>query len=222
MRVLLTAGGTEEPLDGVRCLSNRSTGSTGRAIAGLFASRGATVTLLHAERMTVDDLPVTPMDFRTFDDLASLLRRELGSEDYDAVIHLAAVGDYRLESIELDGEPIHAGNSGKIGSGHELLLRLAPNPKLIDRIRSWSRNPEIVAVGFKLTNSDDPAERDAAVAALLARNVVDFVVHNDIREIRGGKHPAVIHGPSGPLSKTSDKNELAGALFALLATGERP
>ena len=56
MKILVTLGGTEEPLDGVRCLSNRSTGSTGRAIAAHFASRGAQVTLLHAERVQVGDL----------------------------------------------------------------------------------------------------------------------------------------------------------------------
>ena len=56
MKILVTLGGTEEPLDGVRCLSNRSTGSTGRAIAAHFASRGAQVTLLHAERVQVGPL----------------------------------------------------------------------------------------------------------------------------------------------------------------------
>ena len=67
MKILVTLGGTEEPLDGVRCLSNRSTGSTGRAIAAHFASRGAQVTLLHAERVQVGDLSLTTASYRTFD-----------------------------------------------------------------------------------------------------------------------------------------------------------
>jgi phosphopantothenoylcysteine decarboxylase/phosphopantothenate--cysteine ligase len=219
VKVLITAGGTEEPLDGVRCLSNRSTGSTGRAIAAHLAARGVAVTLLHAERVPVGDLSLEAAPYRTFDELGGLLQRRLAGEHFDAVIHLAAVGDYRLESIELDGEPVAAGGRGKIGSGHELLLRLAPNPKLIDSLRTWSRNKDLRVVGFKLTDSEDLAEREAAARSLLGRGVADFVVLNDIGEIRDGRHPAVIHCATGVVKRTTDKNELAAALFALLAHG---
>ena len=219
MNILLTLGGTEEPLDGVRCLSNRSTGSTGRALASYFADRGASLTLLHAERVPVGDLPLETASYRTFDELGGLLQRHLAGEHFDAVIHLAAVGDYRLESIELDGRTLAPGNRGKIGSGHELVLRLAPNPKLIDSLRAWSQNPDLRVVGFKLTDSGDLTEREAAVRDLLDRDVAEYVVLNDIGEIRGGRHPAVIYAKTGIVAKTSDKNELGAALYALLAPG---
>lgn len=219
MNILITAGGTEEPLDGVRCLSNRSTGSTGRAIAAHFALRSAQVTLLHAERVPVGDLPLTTASYRTFDELAALLQQLLAGEHFDAVIHLAAVGDYHLETIELNGKTLAPGSRGKIGSGHDLVLHLAPNPKLIDSLRTWSQNPALQVVGFKLTDSDDLAEREAAAKSLLGRGVADFVVLNDIGEIRDGRHPAVIHAETGVVAKTSDKNELGAALYALLAPG---
>lgn len=219
MKVLVTLGGTEEPLDGVRCLSNRSTGSTGRAIARYFADHGASLTLLHAERVPVGDLTSTTASYRTFDDLAELLQKHLAGDFFDAVIHLAAVGDYRLEAIEVDGRKLAPGSHGKIGSGHELLLRLAPNPKLIDSLQGWSQNPQLRVVGFKLTDCEDIDEREAAARSLLDRGVAELVVLNDIGDIRDGRHPAVIHSETGVVSRTSDKNELAAALYALLAAG---
>ena len=67
MRVLVTAGGTEEPLDGVRRLSNISTGATGLELARTFAKKGAEVVLLHAERVAVKGLELETAAFLTFD-----------------------------------------------------------------------------------------------------------------------------------------------------------
>ena len=119
----------------------------------------------------------------------------------------------------MDGKPLAPGSRGKIGSGHDLVLRLAPNPKLIDSLRTWSQNPDLRVVGFKLTDSGDLAEREAAVKTLLDRRVAQYVVLNDIGEIRDGRHPAVIYANSGVVAKTSDKNELGAALYALLDPG---
>lgn len=220
MKVLITAGGTEEQLDGVRRLTNASTGATGLALATEFGARGAEVVLLHAERVAAEDLPFETAAYLTFDDLASALEDQLGSRSYDAVIHLAAVGDYHLSSVEVDGIAVNPGGRGKIGSGHELVLRLAPNPKLIDRLRNWSLNPDLTVVGFKLTDDTDPAARQARVDALLNRGVADLVVHNDIREIDGNRHLAAIHSNRGLVVRTRNKNELAAALHGLLAVGD--
>lgn len=220
MKILVTAGGTEEHLDGVRRLTNTSTGATGLALANAFAGQGAEVVLLHAERVPVDGQPFETISYVTFDDLASNLERLLGERAFDAVVHLAAVSDYRLASVEADGKAVAAGGQGKLGSGHELVLRLTPNPKLIDSLKNWSRNPDLAVVGFKLTDDPDPASRQERIGALLGRGVADLVVHNDIREIDGDRHLAAIHSPRGLVTITRDKNELAGALFRLLAEGE--
>jgi phosphopantothenoylcysteine decarboxylase/phosphopantothenate--cysteine ligase len=220
VRVLITAGGTEEPLDGVRRLTNTSTGATGLALANAFADGGAEVVLLHAERVPVDNLPVETLSFLTFDDLAGALEDMLSKREFDAVIHLAAVSDYRLASVEVEGRAVDVAGQGKIGSGHELLLRLTPNPKLIDSLRQWSRNPDLVVVGFKLTDDPDPVARKARVDALLDRGAADLVVHNDIREIDSERHQAAIHSQAGLLTETRNKNELASTLLRQLASGE--
>ena len=220
INILVTAGGTEEPIDGVRRLVNSSTGATGLVIADRLRAHGADVLLLHSARVDASGFQGEKTLFLTFDDLSDALQNLLGSRPFDAVIHLAAVSDYHLAGIEVDGKPLESGERGKIGSGHELLLRLAPNPKLIDGLRAWSSNPDLTVVGFKLTDEKDKAERAAKVRALLQRGVADYVVHNDINEISVDQHIATVYSPSGVAAETRTKNELAEALCGLLAVGE--
>ena len=219
MKILLTAGGTEEPVDGVRRLTNTSTGATGGVLAQHFADHGAEVLLLHAERAPLADLDLERDTFVTFADLEAALRRHLGGHNWDAVVHLAAVSDYSVASLEVDGRRVAHGDRGKIGSGREVVIRLAPNPKLIDSLKTWSRYPTVQIVGFKLTNQPDQAKRAAQVRALLARGTTDLVVHNDLNEIEGEDHKAEIWNPQGPVARTTTKTELADALFELLRKG---
>jgi len=216
MKILVTAGGTEEPVDGVRRLTNTSTGATGGVLARHFADCGAEVLLLHAERASLSAIEVERDTFVTFADLEVALRRHLGGRDWDAIVHLAAVSDYSVASVEVDGRLIAHGDRGKIGTGREVVIRLAPKPKLIDALNTWSRNPLIQVVGFKLTDEPDPAKRAASVRALLARGTTDLVVHNDLSEIEGEHHQAEIWTPDGPIARTNTKTELARALFELL------
>jgi phosphopantothenoylcysteine decarboxylase/phosphopantothenate--cysteine ligase len=220
VKVLVTAGGTEEALDGVRRLANSSTGATGLTLTRALAGRGAEVVLLHAARIDVSGVPADAVAFQTFEDLESHLEQQLGTRHFDAVIHLAAVSDYRLSSIEIDGREVNRDKHGKIGSGHELVLRLSPNPKLIDRLKTWSLNPYLRVVGFKLTDNPDRDARLAQVNALLERGTADLVVHNDIREIDGSRHLAAIHSRQGLVETSENKQELAEALIRLLGTGD--
>lgn len=221
MRILITAGGTQEPVDGVRCLTNNSTGTTGGVLAGFFAERGAEVLLLHAARARLTQIPVERETFVTFADLERALEHQLSARDWDVVVHLAAVGDYSVASIEVDGRRIQTGGEGKIGSGREVILRLAPNPKLIDSLKKWSRNRAIRVIGFKFTNEPDPQRRRAQVLALLERGVADFVVHNDAQEIDDERHLATIHDLRGPVVRSETKDELAEKLWQVLIARDR-
>jgi phosphopantothenoylcysteine decarboxylase/phosphopantothenate--cysteine ligase len=217
MRVLVTAGGTSEPVDGVRRLTNTSTGRTGGIIAREFIEAGAEVLLLHAAGSSPPGVTVETETFVSFEDLEKALERHLSGTQWDAVIHLAAVSDYSVGSVEVDGEP--ANGTGKISSGREVVIRLRPNPKLIDELTRWSRNPDLRVVGFKLTNDQDPSRRSDQVNALLDRGAADFVVHNDLSEINGARHLATIHGRRGVVSRTETKEQLARELWRLLTNG---
>lgn len=216
MRILITAGGTEEPLDGVRRLTNLSTGATGNVLASHFAGCGAEVMLLHAERAVQSEAPIERQTFVTFSNLEAALRRNLGERRWDAVVHLAAVSDYSVASIEVDGRIIPADDHGKIGSDSEVVIRLQPNPKLIDSIKPWSRNPDALVVGFKLTNDADQTSREAQVQRLIDRGTTDLVVHNDLHDIDGERHLATIFDRRGPLVRTVTKEQMAQELFRLI------
>src|SRR5439155_7975387 len=82
MRVLITAGNTQAPIDRVRCLTNIFTGRTGAAIAVRAHERGHHVTLLTSHPEAV--LAVRPERYSTFDDLQTLLSHEVQAGGYDA------------------------------------------------------------------------------------------------------------------------------------------
>ena len=173
MRILVTAGNTQTPIDQVRCITNIFTGRTGAWLALTAFRRGHEVHLLTSHPETVTRLSETPPSsgtrwqihpYRTFDDLHELLRTALERQDwgpFDAVIHCAAVSDYAVEGIYARTEPtsqvparledfLTNATAPKVTSSHpEVWLRLVPTPKLIDQMRSrW--NFQGVLVKFKL------------------------------------------------------------------------
>lgn len=218
MKVLITAGGTAEPIDGVRQITNHSTGATGGVIARAFVDRGHRVVLAHAAHAPLGGIGADCEAFVTFADLEAILRRRLAGERFDAVIHLAAVADYSVAAVEVDGRPLEGHRDGKIASGHDVTIRLSPTPKLLDRLRSWSENESVQIVAFKLTREPKPGDREHHVRALLDRGVCDLVVHNDLTDITDDRHPAEIWTQNGPILRTVTKAELADGLLGLIDT----
>jgi len=216
LRVLVTAGGTAEPVDGVRVLTNTSTGATGAGIATQLARAGHEVVLLRARSAIPADGPCREETFVTFAELDAALRRLLGTECFDAVIHAAAVSDYGVDSIVDAGGVVPAGVNGKIESGRAPLLRLLLHPKLVDGLRALSPGP-LTVVAFKLTHGADRGHAEAAVRKLFAHSGADYVVHNDLAaRAADGTFPANIHQRDGRVITCPDRRALADALGRLL------
>ncbi|HUR56362.1 MAG TPA: bifunctional phosphopantothenoylcysteine decarboxylase/phosphopantothenate--cysteine ligase CoaBC, partial [Opitutaceae bacterium] len=221
LRVLITSGGTAEPIDGVRMLTNSSTGETGAMMAEYFARRGHDVTLLRAHRARSAAARCREEIFTSFADLDAALARQLPGGDFDAIIHAAAVSDFSIDAIEVDGVS-HVPGRAKLPSDRAPTLRLRRNPKLLDQLRARSRNPAVNVVAFKLTSgADEPAVR-AAVQALFAGGHADFVVHNDIAQrAAGGAFPAQIWAADGDIiARCKDRLDIAPALETLLLESE--
>lgn len=223
LRVLITSGGTAEPLDGVRVLTNTSTGRTGAGLAAFFARSGHDVTLLRAEQSVPAGASVAPLlaeeTFATFADLDAALTRLLGETEFDAVIHAAAVGDFAIDAVRVGDRLVPRG--AKLSSSQPLQLTLRPQPKLLDALRARSRTPQLAVVAFKLTTHATDAEAQAAVQTLFAEATPDFVVHNDLaaRGVAPGDFPATIHGATlGAPSACATRAELAATLERLLIT----
>jgi phosphopantothenoylcysteine decarboxylase/phosphopantothenate--cysteine ligase len=217
LRVLVTAGGTAEPVDGVRVLTNTSTGATGALIATHLSRAGHEVVLLRAQNAIAADGPCREETFVTFAQLEAALRRLLAAESFDAVVHAAAVSDYSVDLVTM-AEDCVPGVAGKLPSGGAPVLKLRPNPRLVDRLRGWSRTP-FALVAFKLTHGAEPAQADEAVRKLFAHSGADLVVHNDLAARQSdGSFPADIVRPDGSVAAhCTGRDTLAAELVRLLA-----
>jgi phosphopantothenoylcysteine synthetase/decarboxylase len=219
-KVLVTFGGTRESIDGVRFLTNTSTGRTGALLCSHLAESGFSVVALHAESAETPKNPdLTLHSFVTANDLDQLLRRELDTHNFDAVIHLAAVSDFELDRIESDGTSISPSSGQKIPSGEALSLHFRPARKLIGSIKKYSRNKNIKVIGFKLTKSTDELSRLEAVRRLFQNSPVDYVVHNDENQIdrKNGIHPFQLVDSAGQHQNVESVADLARRLKYLIS-----
>lgn len=152
MKVLVTAGNTQAPIDRVRCITNVFSGRTGATVAAHAARVGHAVTLLTSHPEVVETGAAARVrPYRTFDDLDRLMAEEVATGGYDAVVHAAAVGDYHVAgTFAKHGDELVDVAAGKVKSDHpELWLKLVRAPKLVDKVRAgWGFRG--VLVKFKL------------------------------------------------------------------------
>jgi len=166
LEVLVTAGGTREPIDAVRYLGNRSSGRMGFALASEAAALGANVTVI-AANVTLDRDPrVRYVDVETAQELQDAATTAFA--DADVLLMAAAVVDFRPAAP-------FAGKLKKDG-GEELALELDRTPDILAGLAS-SRRPGQTIVGFAAEHGDGGLQhgRDK-----LARKRVDAIVVNDI------------------------------------------
>lgn len=206
--ILITAGGTREPIDSVRSITNTSTGQTASQISQALSAQGFQVTYLKAKNALSSPSAFKTIEFDTFQDLKTALENALRLESFKAVIHLAAVSDFHVENASAE----------KIESKPSLQIQLKANPKLIDHLREWSKNKDVFIIGFKLTSGASEVERNEAVQKILQKNIVNAVVQNDISEISKNEHHGQIYISEGKKLDFKNKFELSEKLTNLLET----
>jgi phosphopantothenoylcysteine decarboxylase / phosphopantothenate---cysteine ligase len=197
-KVLVTSGGTQEPIDPVRVLTNKSTGTTGALIADTLINFGFDVTYLHAENAKLPSLECEKAPFTSFSSLEKGLHDLLGSKRYQAVVHLAAVSDF---------SPVET-SAQKMASDGDLTLHFKRNPKLIDQLRALAGNPDLKVVAFKLTAGVDKTAQKKAVTKLFEHSGADLVVQNDMSEMKP-QHVFHIFNRLDPVADLRGKQELA-------------
>jgi phosphopantothenoylcysteine decarboxylase / phosphopantothenate---cysteine ligase len=164
-RVLVSAGGTREPLDAVRFLGNRSSGRMGVALAAEAKRRGARVTLLASNLAVPAPDGVEVVEVPTAADLEREARNRSG--DADVVVMAAAVADYR------PAEPIE-GKRAK--TGEPWSLELEPTADVLALLGEEERNGQVL-VGFGAELGDAGLERKRG---MLTDKNLDLVVYNDV------------------------------------------
>ena len=162
--VVVTAGGTREPIDAVRFVGNRSSGRMGVAVAEEAVRRGAAVTLI-ASNLTVD--PPHGVELVQAPTAAELAEQMLARSDADVVVMAAAVADYR---------PAEAGADKRRKDTEPWSVVLEPTRDVLHELGSQASNGRIL-VGFAAEAGDDGLPR--ARAKRTGKNA-DLVVYNDV------------------------------------------
>ncbi len=199
-RILITAGPTWVAIDSVRVISNIATGETGVLLAEKLQRLGAKVTLvLGPVGVCCLNRKINLMRFRFFNELRDIINKELRSKRYDAVIHSAAVSDFK------PGQVI----KGKIDSKKSYNLRLLPLPKISRDIRRLASKAKMIIFKLESGVSDETLIKRAK--ATQAKVNADFIVANRLNPYR-----AFIIDRKDNIVAIKTKNALAKELLKII------
>jgi phosphopantothenoylcysteine decarboxylase / phosphopantothenate---cysteine ligase len=211
-RVVISAGGTREPLDPVRYLGNRSSGKQGWALARVAAARGADVVLVAANVDLPAPFGVRTVPVGTAEELrAAMLAESTGA---DVVVMTAAVADFRPEAA--------ATTKLKKGAASEpTSVPLARNPDVLAELVT-KRGPGQLVVGFAAETGDDDGDVLTHARAKLARKGCDLLVVNDVSggQVFGRPENAVVVlAADGPATEVphGSKDAVAAGIWATVA-----
>ncbi|WP_446663431.1 bifunctional phosphopantothenoylcysteine decarboxylase/phosphopantothenate--cysteine ligase CoaBC [Flexivirga sp. B27] len=184
--VVVSAGGTREPIDPVRFLGNRSSGKQGYALAAVAAERGARVTLVSANAALTAPAGVDVISVETTLELQEAVTR--AAADADAVVMAAAPADYR--SAAYTDHKIK-----KTAGGDDLTLHLVENPDIVKGLvadRGAAVRPLIVSFAAETGDADGSVMEHAR--AKFARKGSDIQVVNEVGPgVTFGQDDAAIH-----------------------------
>ena len=207
--IIITAGGTVEPIDDVRAIINFSTGSVGLSLAQEAVSQNFAVELL-LSKIAKGPAPQGAHTtlFGSAEDLqAKLLSliQEKKRSGRVAVFHAAAVADYAPKKA-----------TGKIPSDqNELTLTLYKTPKIIDHIKP-TEDPDLWLTSFKLLSRKDGREVKEVARAQMKRTRSNAVVANYIEDVIVPSYLGWVLLTSGEERQVNSRDELAGALLSVM------
>ncbi len=249
--IIIDAGPTNERIDAVMKITNMSTGALGSIIADTVLTNFGdeienlfyiSTKLSYKPRVASDKIRFITVE--STDDLIHTLDNLFANYRIDAIVHSAAVGDYkgryvvRAEDIvdEIASEDFTnlsaeekreklmniftapkavLRDESKISSYEpNLMVMLDLTPKVISRIKKWS--PTTKLIGFKLLEGVSEDELFDVASKLLHKNKADYIVANLLDRIGGGKHFAMIINKDGILHRCNTKPEIANVISHLI------
>ena len=233
--IIITAGGTSEPIDNVRVITNLGTGRLGSLIADRFAEEenvGKIFYVCSANSRKPESDRVSVISIGSTHDLKKKLEELFRDNTIDAVIHSMAVSDYTVSSVTTAGELVGyleknsgrdlsealvirgisstdvRGEAGKISSKLKSpIILLSPTPKIIGMLRGLAS--EAVIVGFKLLDHVTSEELVETARGLMEKNDCDMVLANDSAKIRGDKHTGYLIDRGGSITTFDTKQKIA-------------
>ncbi|UOY02754.1 bifunctional phosphopantothenoylcysteine decarboxylase/phosphopantothenate--cysteine ligase CoaBC [Blastococcus sp. PRF04-17] len=212
-RVVISAGGTREPLDPVRYLGNRSSGKQGWALARVAAARGAEVVLVAANVDMPAPFGARVVPVGTAEELRAAMLAE--AKEADVVVMAAAVADFR---------PEHAASTKlKKGSAAEpSAVPLVRNPDVLVELVA-RRAPGQLVVGFAAETGDEDGDVLAHARAKLTRKGCDVLVVNDVSAGQAFGRPdnaAVVLAADGSATEVphGSKDAVAAGIWATITS----
>ncbi|MBO4360525.1 MAG: phosphopantothenate--cysteine ligase [Eubacteriaceae bacterium] len=234
--ILITSGGTSEPIDNVRVITNLGTGRLGSLIADRFAQQEKVGKIFYVcgdnSKVPQNSKKVTVIRTRSVRDLKKELTRLMEENRIDAVIHSMAVSDYTVNSVTTIGALAEyldknserklsealiqrgisstdvRGEAGKISSKlPSPIILLGPTPKIIALLRGMA--PESVIVGFKLLDHVTSEELVSTARDLMEKNDCDMVLANDSARISGDRHTGYLVDRDGSINTYNTKQDIA-------------
>lgn len=237
--VLITAGGTVEPIDGVRGITNFSGGGLGAMIAETLTD--SKVFLIKGKKSVMPKNITPNMTIIETTDTKSVqeaIESVMNSNQVDYFIHAMAISDYTVDKvvsveelidsidenstyskndiINLLKNPPFIANRNKVSSTiKQPLIYLKQTPKIIATIKEkW---PSVKLIGFKLLNGVSKEELIGVAMNSLKKTNAEYIVANDLTSISKTTHKAYIVNSNGVLLETPTKEDLAIALKAIVA-----
>ncbi|GIG92455.1 bifunctional phosphopantothenoylcysteine decarboxylase/phosphopantothenate--cysteine ligase CoaBC [Plantactinospora endophytica] len=208
-RVVVTAGGTREPLDPVRFLGNRSSGKQGYAFARAAVARGARVTVIAANVALPDPAGADVVRVSTTEELRKATLE--AAEAADAVVMAAAPADFRPATYAPE-------KIKKSDRGATLSVDLVANPDIAAELGE-RRRPDQVLVAFAAETTD----AEANARAKLVRKRADLIVVNEVgpdKVFGADTNTAVVLGADGSTTAFPEqsKEDLADGVWDLVVT----
>lgn len=237
--VVITAGGTSEPIDKVRKITNSSSGKLGAIIADMFASDSMVDKIIYIHsRKAVLPKPNDKIELVMADSTMQVLKavEDALKNPVFMFIHSMAISDYMVDAVstiemiakdvshcEMNEKNIadtirkcesRLDNSSKLSSYAEnMVVILKQTPKIIGKIKELQ--PETILIGFKLLENVDDETLIEVAGKLLEKNKCDFVVANDITSISALRHNAIVVDERKCCSHCQTKEEIASCLHTI-------
>lgn len=249
--IIIDAGPTNERIDAVMKITNMSTGALGSIIADTILENFdeevenlfyISTKLSYKPKIQSDKVKFIKVE--STDDLILALEKLYSEYNIDAIVHSAAVGDYKgryvIRAEDIVEEIINTdftnlstdkkretlmrifknpnsvcNDETKISSYEEnLMVMLDLTPKVISRIKAF--NPDTMLIGFKLLEGVTEDELFKVASNLLKKNNANYIVANLLDKIGNGKHFAMIIDKNGIVTKCHTKLEIASTIASLI------
>ncbi len=226
--IIITGGPTNEPIDEVMKITNMSTGNFSKALARIFLENGYDVTLILNKSIYREDVPkrVNLVLAETTDDMIEAIKEQIKKDNFDVCIHASAVGDYKadfsflmqdmaeeifanIKSVKsaedilsiMQNPTCKIDNSSKISSYQsDLTVKLGLTPKIISSLREWM--PNTLLIGCKLLENVPKEELFEVAQKLCNKNNMDYIMANDLADLRHGKKARYLVDKNGYTGRT--------------------